>query len=251
MANVKYLDSVGTQALVTEMKTRLATKATQYSTMPTAAVGLLGQVVQFIGTTTSDFTQGDFYICGAVADSDPAEYEWVKITYSKDEVDSLISAAGHFEVVDELPTTDIKTNVIYLVPKTKQISGYTNGNTDPTYSNYAVIAVTEVNGAKALLIYTPVENSSDLYEYRDTIDDAAVVASFEQNVENGTPGFEAVTITALDPQENNVKDEYINLDGTSAGWEKIGDTELDLSDYVKFDDLTAITSAELAAMWDD
>lgn len=32
-------------------------------------------------------------------------------------------------------------------------------------------------------------------------------------------------------QTNNLYDEYINLTGTSAGWEKIGDTEIDLSDY--------------------
>ena len=76
-------------------------------------------------------------------------------TYTKTEVDSLISAIStiQFEVVSSLPTTNIKTNVIYLVPKQ----------------------------------------------------------------------------TA---QTSNVKDEYINLDGTTAGWEKIGDTEVDLSGYV-------------------
>ena len=34
-----------------------------------------------------------------------------------------------------------------------------------------------------------------------------------------------------DPQSENIYDEYINLDGTSAGWEKIGSTEIDLSNY--------------------
>lgn len=38
----------------------------------------------------------------------------------------------------------------------------------------------------------------------------------------------------------NIKDEYINLDGTTSGWEKIGDTEIDLSGYVTDDDLIAI-----------
>ena len=71
---------------------------------------------------------------------------------------------SHFEVVDELPTTDIKTNVIYLVP-----SG--------------------------------------------------------------------------DPKLENVKDEYINLDGTASGWEKIGSTDIDLTNYVTDDDLaTALSS---------
>jgi len=43
-------------------------------------------------------------------------------------------------------------------------------------------------------------------------------------------------------QTNNVKDEYINLDGTSAGWEKIGDTQIDLSDYVTTTQLTTALS---------
>ena len=76
-------------------------------------------------------------------------------TYSKTEVDTLLSAVSGatFESVSELPTTNIKTNVIYLVPKQT-------------------------------------------------------------------------------PETSNIKDEYINLDGTTAGWELIGDTGIDLSDYV-------------------
>jgi len=43
-------------------------------------------------------------------------------------------------------------------------------------------------------------------------------------------------------QTDNLYDEYINLTGTSAGWEKIGDTEIDLSGYytsAEVDDLLA------------
>ena len=81
-------------------------------------------------------------------------------TYSKTETDTLIAAVknSRFEVVSSLPTTNIKTNVIYLVPST-------------------------------------------------------------------------------DPKTSNVKDEYINLDGTTAGWEKIGSTSVDLSNYVTKSDL--------------
>ena len=39
---------------------------------------------------------------------------------------------------------------------------------------------------------------------------------------------------------NNVYDEYINTDGTSAGWELIGNTQIDLSVYVTFTDLEAL-----------
>ena len=44
---------------------------------------------------------------------------------------------------------------------------------------------------------------------------------------------------------NNTYDEYINTTGTSAGWEKIGDTEIDLSNYWNSTNLVAITTAEI------
>lgn len=49
-----------------------------------------------------------------------------------------------------------------------------------------------------------------------------------------TTGISTTTIYLVpsdDPQSENIYDEYINLDGTSAGWEKIGSTEIDLSNY--------------------
>lgn len=81
-------------------------------------------------------------------------------TYTQSEVNALIGAIStiSFVLVDTLPTTDIQTNVIYLVP-----------------------------------------NSS--------------------------------------ASAQNIKDEYVNIDGTSAGWELIGSSEVDLSAYAKTADL--------------
>lgn len=92
--------------------------------------------------------------------SNLANYYLKSETYTQAEVDALISAVStiSIEVVQALPTTNIKTNVIYLVPKSPS-------------------------------------------------------------------------------QTNNYYDEYINTTGTSAGWELIGDTEIDLSNYVTFTDL--------------
>lgn len=106
-----------------------------------------------IPSKTSDLTNDNGFITKVV--NDLVNYYLKSETYSKTEVDDIVTAIknSRFEVVAALPTTDIKTNVIYLVPKSPS-------------------------------------------------------------------------------QTSNVKDEYINLDGTTAGWEKIGDTEIDLSDYV-------------------
>ncbi len=49
-----------------------------------------------------------------------------------------------------------------------------------------------------------------------------------------TTGISTTTIYLVPKspaQQDNVYDEYINLDGTVNGWEKIGDTEIDLSNY--------------------
>lgn len=84
-------------------------------------------------------------------------------TYNKREVDSLVATMQGitFKYVEELPTTDIQTNVIYLVPKDSSVA-------------------------------------------------------------------------------SNAKYEYINITGDSTGWELIGDTEIDLSLYVKKEELETI-----------
>lgn len=105
-----------------------------------------------------------------------ANYYLKTQTYTQAEVDALIAAVknGRFISVTTLPTTDIDTKAIYLVP-------------------------------------------------------------------------------SADPQTINVKDEYINLDGTSAGWELIGSTAIDLSGYVTDADLTTAladytTTADLTTL---
>ena len=45
-----------------------------------------------------------------------------------------------------------------------------------------------------------------------------------------------------DTENNNIKDEYINLDGTSTGWEKIGSTEINLDGYVTIQALNTALS---------
>lgn len=111
------------------------------------------------GTATAELSklQIDSIIYSIVtkAVDDLTNYYTKTNTYTKTEVDTIASNIknSRFEVVSSLPTTNIKTNVIYLVPKSTS-------------------------------------------------------------------------------QTNNVKDEYINLDETTTGWELIGSTDIDLSGYV-------------------
>lgn len=130
-----------------------------------------------IPTKTSDLTNDSGFITNTV--NDLLNYYTKSQTYTQTEVDALIAAVknGRFISVATLPTTDIDTKAIYLVP-------------------------------------------------------------------------------SADPEAGNVKDEYINLDGTSSGWELIGSTAIDLSGYVTDEELTAaladyVTNAGLAAILAD
>lgn len=241
MSTIKYLNNEGTQQLINDIKKRIA----KYSTMPdltdstTKAKFSEGEIAQYVGTTqvvAPYYTQGDFY------KADLTNEAWVKLTYNKEEIDSIVSTLGHFAVVAELPTTDISTSTIYLVPKTSSITGYSDGTTNadiyvetgtattPTYDKYEYDTT--------LGIY--------VFDSEITGNDAETIKGY---IDGGT--YTSSTVTAESRETRNIKTEYINLDGTTAGWEKIGDTELDTSDFVKYTDLVPITSQELAAMWAD
>ncbi len=49
----------------------------QYSTMPTANIGNSGKIVQYVGTTDQDYTNGYFYVC--VGSGSPVTYSWQRL----------------------------------------------------------------------------------------------------------------------------------------------------------------------------
>ena len=50
----------------------------QYSTMPTASVDFLDEIIQYTGTTSNGYTKGYFYVCESDG-GDPATYSWSQI----------------------------------------------------------------------------------------------------------------------------------------------------------------------------
>ena len=234
---VKYLDYAHTQELITEVKTRLATKnkVFQLVSMPTLTSENIsqyaGNIYQYTGNTTEYFSNSAFY----KADStDPLDLKWVKTTYNKDEIDNAIATKNHFIVVSELPVSNIDPTAIYLVPAREYKTGYSNTSASP-----AVFYV-KINNSS----YASFDNSTG--DYIETITESADVAAIDAAIAAGTytEGSKLVEYGAVD----GTKDEYIYLT-SSSHWEKIGSTEMDLSSYVQFSDLVAITSAELETMW--
>lgn len=123
-------------------------------------------------TKLSDFSNDSGFITNTV--NNLTNYYRKSETYTQAEVNALISSVVtiDIEVVQTLPTTDISTTTIYLLPK--QTAG-----TDDVY------------------------------------------------------------------------DEYINTTGTSSGWELIGSTQVDLSNYYTKSEVDALIPDELADLADD
>lgn len=231
---LKYMNQLRTQELITEIKRRLAKKQDiiQFMVMPTITADMVGDMYQYVGDSTATYKNGDFY--RVALNPDTLEPEYQQVTYNKEEIDELIDAAGHFEVVDELPTTDIKTNVIYLVPKKKSMDGYVDSTDDSFYVP---------TGDETTPAFMKFDEDGNFVEDVTGTDAEDVQALIDDET------YTAATRVVIIGQVNNVKDEYINLDGTVAGWEKIGDTEIDLSEYVKHEELVPITAEELEDMW--
>lgn len=105
----------------------------QYSTMPTAASTNVGQIVQFIGTTTSDYTNGYFYKC--VADSQLGTYVWEAIPTQ--------DAANIFQVATTAELEAIEDGQIVQYVGTTT-SSYTNGHFYTATTESSVKTISEV-----------------------------------------------------------------------------------------------------------
>ncbi len=97
-----FMDYLNATGLVNKIKTMLDKKqfTIQFSTMPTASADYEGQIVQFIGTTDNNYTNGYWYKCEEITPSTtPKTYHWVKITHEVDN-DTLHEDANGIMSVD-------------------------------------------------------------------------------------------------------------------------------------------------------
>ena len=85
---------------------------TQFDTMPTASVDLVGVVYQYIGTTDANYTKGFFYTC--IEDTaNPGTYIWVQKNVQPDEdtkiqvaVMPVVTSADEGKIVQYIGVTD-------------------------------------------------------------------------------------------------------------------------------------------------
>lgn len=75
----------------------------QYSVMPEASADLANKIVQYVGNTTTTYTQGLFYMCVKAS----AKYQWQKISVSSDM--SKLDKPGTTSVSAKLVTYSLAT----------------------------------------------------------------------------------------------------------------------------------------------
>lgn len=155
--------------------------------------------------------------------------------YTKAEIDSLIAGIGgmHFEVVDSLPTQDISTTAIYLVPSSS--SRYKNRKDE-----YVYIPANAFNplGNEAQLVsdYSSLPATGQADVYYITSDDEKVYI-YESGSYTEATNSPAHFVSTL-PSQGVELDIYVLTTNNSvyqykqeAGWEQIGSTSVDLSNY--------------------
>ena len=175
-------------------------------------------------------------------------------TYSQQEIRDLISAIGgmHFEVVDVLPTTNISTSAIYLVPSTNP----KQKNVKDEYIYVIESDYTEITN-QCEIVYTfedlPAEGVEGtyyityydlkVYEWSDTNSEYAQSEDYPVLLQvNSLPdiGSESVLYITLN-------DEKIYYCENTSDWEIIGSTSVNLDNYytkTEIDTGALITVAE-------
>lgn len=98
-----------------------------------------------------------------------------------------------------------------------------------------------------------IPSSAVVYDIQESINSKiGKITSFEMQVVTDLPhtGVKGVIYLIKDTHSdsNDYYDEYIWVPDKSA-YEKIGNTDVDLTDYVEFEDLEEISKDELESMW--
>jgi len=182
-------------------------------------------------------------------------------------IDDIVSEGGEPNVIETvqkngtaLTVTDKTVNV--TVPTT--VSELTNDSgyiTSADAGDTNVIETVKVNGtaltvsSKAVNVTVPTKvsaltNDSD-YQTADEVSSAisnaiADITGISYSIVSSLPSTGEAGVIYLvpldDTETNNIYEEYIYV---SSKFEKIGTTDVDLSDYVKTSDLTGITNSEI------
>lgn len=121
----------------------------QYTTMPTASSSNVGLIVQYIGTTTTDYTQGYFYKCVLDTSVEPNVYKWTESPtqkesegYDPDGISLSLTDDNKMQIKDAGVTTqklsnEVQTSISEKVVKNENITAGTK--TKITYDTKGLV----------------------------------------------------------------------------------------------------------------
>lgn len=220
MANIKYLDDDGLLYVKQKIDARFVPKET-------------GK-----GLSTNDYTTAEKNKLTGIEDNaevnviEEIEVNGTAATISGKKASITIQAGAidSISVNGVAQTIDANKNVNITVPT--DTNDLTNGAgfIDNTVNNLT-------NYYKKTETYTQTE-IDNIISAIATLNIAIVQTLPTEDISNTTIYFVPKTTA----ETNNYYDEYIYVNNN---WELIGSTELNLSDYVRFSDLVAITNAEI------
>lgn len=134
MSEQNFFSYGDAESVLANYATAIKNIVVQVSTMPTASASLLGKIYQFVGTTTSSYTNGYFYKC--VEGSTSGTYEWsaVDVQASGNTVDSALSTTSENPVQNKVVTTEInkKQNKDLFIEITLPVSDWSDDSVDIT-----------------------------------------------------------------------------------------------------------------------
>lgn len=78
--------SIDSEATEIEVYSIPISSLVQYNTMPTASSSTVGRIVQYVGTTTNDYTNGYFYIGISTTESNETTYGWSNVNVQKADI---------------------------------------------------------------------------------------------------------------------------------------------------------------------
>ena len=241
----------------------------QRNVLPFPSLAEKGNIYQYIGATDANYTNGYFYQC--VDDGGVYKWENKKVQSSGgsgvdnfkdlDDVNFGTLTDGDLPVYDQTTGKWVNSNQIPLdiqhlqgsqlalqqavqqldrvvADKVDKVPGKGLSTEDFTTADKTALETTiplEISALQASLATKAPQTTTYTKSEVDTLIAALTSMNIEVVSSLPTTNISQTTIYLVpkaSAQTQNVYDEYINLDGTTAGWELIGDTEIDLSDYV-------------------
>ena len=178
----------------------------------------------------------DTALSGKVDDSDLNDY------YTKTQTDGLLQNKANVSDIPDVSGLATKQELTTgLAGKADAATTYTKNEVDTALNGKANASDLNNYYTKSQT-YTQAEVNA-LINAISTLDIQVVNVLPTQNISTTT----SYLVPSQDPQTSNAKDEYINLDGTSAGWELIGSTSVDLTGYVTSTQLATILADYVTA----